>query len=51
VFNFANLLWSLAASREIGKNLTATAGVSNYNIPYTSSTTGFLVDLAYTVHK
>jgi len=47
-FDYQSATWSVAARKSIGKDLTATAGVTTFNIPYSDAKAGWFADLSYT---
>lgn len=50
-FFYQSATWSLAARKEIKPGVTATAGFTNFNIPYTDADTGWFVDISYALPK
>ena len=50
-FNYATEVWSLAVRKELTVNWAATAGVTNFNLPYTDSDPGFFLDVSYKFGK
>jgi hypothetical protein len=46
-FNYASAIWSLAARKEINPGVTATLGITNFNLPYTDSDPALFLDLSY----
>jgi hypothetical protein len=46
-FKYQDTFWSIAARRAVSDGLTATAGFTTSNIPYTDSDPGFFIDLTW----
>ena len=47
-FKYQDTFWSVAARRAVDETLTATAGFTTFNVPYTKSDPGFFLNLSYT---
>ena len=50
-FFYAKDIWSVAVGKDFGSSLSAKAGVTNFNLPYTDSDPGFFFDLSYRFGK
>jgi len=50
-FTYQSEAWSLAVRKTLPNELTVTAGVTNFNLPYTDSNPGVFVDLSYKFNK
>ena len=46
-FNYADDLWGLAVRKQVNPDLTLTAGVTSFNLPYTNADPGFFLDAAW----
>jgi hypothetical protein len=46
-FNYADDLWGLAVRKQVNPDLTLTAGVTSFNLPYTNADPGFYLDAAW----
>jgi len=50
-FNYQSEAWSLAVRKTLPNKLEVTAGLTNFNLPYTDSNPGIFVDLSYRFNK
>jgi hypothetical protein len=46
-FSYASEAWSVAVRKSFKDNLTATAGFTNFNVPYSDSNAGIFFDVAF----
>mgnify|MGYP001140059873 CR=1 FL=1 len=46
-FNYASEIWSLAVAKQCKSNWAVTAGITNFNMPYTDSDADWFVDISY----
>jgi len=50
-FKYASEIWSAAVRKSCRSGLVVTAGMTNFNLPYTDSDGAFFIDLSYPIGK